>query len=253
MDLSELVLLFAGGIIAGMINVMAGGAGFMTFPLLVASGMNEIEANASNFVALVPANVAGAIVYRKQLNNPRLRLGWRLPLAALGGVTGSLALLWLGEASFRTAIPWLLLGSTILFAIAPTVRNWLTRHHGFDGARFLWLSLILEFIIYAYGGYFGLGMGFLLLATYSMFGHEDIHEANGLRNTTILVVTFIGIAIFAHAGVIRWLQCLVMMAGSIIGGYGMLRFASNLPEFWIRRLILTWAVALTAVAFYRYL
>lgn len=253
MGLSELVLLFAGGILAGMINVMAGGAGFMTFPLLVASGMSEIEANASNFVALVPANIAGVIAYRKQLTNPRLRLGWRLGLAAAGGIAGSLALLWLGEASFRTAIPWLLLGSTVLFAVAPSLRTWLTRHHGFDGARFLWLSFILEFVIYAYGGYFGLGMGFLLLAIYSMFGHDDIHEANALRNATIALVTVIGIAIFAHAGVIRWLPCLVMMAGSIAGGYGMLRFAGSLPPIWIRRLILAWAVVLTGAAFYRYL
>lgn len=253
MGVSEILLLFAGGVLAGMINVMAGGAGFMTFPLLVAAGMSEIEANASNFVALVPANLAGIAAYRKQLRNPRLRLGWRLALAAAGGTAGSLALLWLGEASFRTAIPWLLLGATLLFAIAPALKTWLARHHGFEGDRFLWLSFALEFIIYAYGGYFGLGMGFLLLALYAMFGLDDIHEANAVRNTTIALVTLIGIAIFAHAGIIRWLPSLAMMTGAVLGGYGMLRFARDLPQIWIRRLILAWAVTLTAIAFYRYL
>jgi uncharacterized membrane protein YfcA len=253
MAITEILLLFAGGVLAGLINVMAGGAGFMTFPLLVAAGMSEIEANASNFVALLPANVAGLAAYRKDLRNPRLRLGTRLLLAVAGGSAGSLALLWLGEASFRKAIPWLLLGATIIFAAAPSIKRWLAKHQGFDGERFLWLSFLLEFLIYAYGGYFGLGMGFVLLATYAMFGHEDIHEANVLRNATITVITVIGILLFAHAGIIRWLPSLVMMVGAVIGGYGMLRFARDLPQVWIRRMILVWAITLTVIAFYRYL
>ena len=82
--------------------------------------------------------------------------------------------------------------------------------------------------------------------------HEDIHEANGLRNATITLVTFIGIAIFARAGVIRWLPSLVMMAGATLGGYGMGRFARRMPQHIVRRAILVWAVLLTAVAFWRY-
>ncbi|CAN5444366.1 sulfite exporter TauE/SafE family protein [soil metagenome] len=252
MAITEILLLFAGGILAGAINVMAGGAGFMTFPLLVAAGMSEIEANASNFVALLPANIAGLAAYRKELRNPRLKLGLRLGLAAAGGTVGSMALLWLGEASFRRAIPWLLLVATVIFAAAPSIKSWLARHHGFDGERWLWLSFILEFLIYAYGGYFGLGMGFVLLATYAMFGHEDIHEANVLRNATIGLITVIGIALFAHAGIIRWIPSFIMMTGAVIGGYLMLRFASGLPQIWMRRMILAWAVTLTAIAFYRY-
>src|SRR5690242_11656658 len=109
MDLHEAILLFAGGVLAGTINVLAGGAGFMTFPLLIAAGMSELQANASNFVALLPANIAGLIAYRHELRRPNLKLGWRLPLAAVGGTLGSAALLWLGEASFRATVPWLLL------------------------------------------------------------------------------------------------------------------------------------------------
>lgn len=253
MGWGEALLLFAGGILAGCINVLAGGAGFMTFPLLVAAGMSELEANASNFVALVPANIAGLIGYRHELRRPSLKLPVRIVTAAVGGACGSLILLTLGEASFKTAIPWLLLFSTLAFALAPTIKRWLVNHHGFDGGKWLWLSLVLEFIVYMYGGYFGLGMGIILLALYAMFGHDDIHEANALRNVTICIVTLIAIVLFARAGIIRWLPSLIMMAGAVLGGYVMIMLARRVPQSWVRNAILCWAIVLTAIAFYRYL
>lgn len=252
MGWEEMALLFAGGVLAGCINVLAGGAGFMTFPLLVAAGMSEIEANASNFVALLPANVASLYGYRHELRRPTLHLKPRLAFAGIGGALGSLALLGLGEASFRVAIPWLLTFSTISFALAPTIKRWLEQRHNFDGKRWLWLSFALEFIVYVYGGYFGLGMGVVLLALYAMFGHEDIHEANSIRNATITLITLIGIALFAHAGVIRWLPSLVMMAGAFLGGYLMIKVARSVPQVWVRWGILAWSVTLTAIAFWRY-
>jgi len=252
MGWQEMALLFAGGVLAGCINVLAGGAGFMTFPLLVAAGMSEIEANASNFVALLPANVASLYGYRHELRRPNLYLRPRLLLAGIGGACGSLGLLWLGEASFRTAIPWLLAFSTVSFALAPTIKRWLEQHHDFDGRSWIWLSFILEFIVYVYGGYFGLGMGVVLLALYAMFGHDDIHEANSIRNATITLITLIGIALFAHAGIIRWLPSLIMMLGAFLGGYVMIRIARSVPQHWVRWGILAWSVALTAIAFWRY-
>ena len=108
MDIINILLLFAGGLLAGFINVMAGGAGFMTFPLLLAAGMTEIEANASNFVAVLPANVVGTAVYRHELKSVRRHLGLRLFLAAAGGVIGSWILITTGQAAFQLAIPWLL-------------------------------------------------------------------------------------------------------------------------------------------------
>ena len=108
MEAINLLWLFAGGLLAGMINVMAGGAGFMTFPLLIATGLSEMEANACNFVALLPANLVGTWVYRHELREVREHLPLRLVLAAVGGIGGSLLFVRLGEASFHAAIPWLL-------------------------------------------------------------------------------------------------------------------------------------------------
>jgi uncharacterized membrane protein YfcA len=199
LELHTFLLLFAGGALAGVINVIVGGAGFMTFPLLVAAGMSEIEANASNFVAVMPANVVGTYAYRSELASVRKHLGLRLFLAALGGIVGSTILIYTGQASFQKAIPWLLFFATLSFSVGPWFKSWLERHFNFDGSRWLWLSFILEFLVYVYGGYFGLGMGILMFTIYALFSHMSIHQANAIRNITISLMTRISILIFARA------------------------------------------------------
>ncbi len=200
MTLVSFLILFAGGIVAGMINVLAGGAGFMTFPLLLAVGLTEMQANAANFVALIPANIVGTAVYRRELREVRQHLVIRLVLAAVGGALGSLLFVWLGADSFKTAIPWLLLFATASFGLGPLLKRWLERHQNFVVARWLWLSFLLEFAVYLYGGYFGLGMGIILLAIHSIFSHMTIHHAQALRNATITLMTLIGILDLCIAG-----------------------------------------------------
>jgi uncharacterized protein len=238
--------------LGGIINVMAGGAGFMTFPLLIAAGLSEMEANAANFVALLPANVVGTIIYRKEIAEVRQHLVTRLILAAVGGTLGSLLFIWLGEASFHAAIPWLLLFATISFGTGPMIKRWLETATQFNAARWLWLSFLLEFLVYLYGGYFGLGMGIILLAIHSIFSHMSVHHANALRNITISLMTLIGIAIFAQAGLVRWGPALIMMLGAIAGGYGMAHVARKMPADMVRWGILSWSVVLTAFSFWRY-
>ncbi len=252
MSLTSLLLLFAGGVLGGVINVMAGGAGFMTFPLLIAAGLTEMEANAANFVALLPANVVGSVVYAKEIGEVRKNLWIRMILAAVGGTLGSLLFVWAGEASFHRAIPWLLMFATASFAAGPTIKRWLERHSNFDVSRWLWLSFLLEFLVYCYGGYFGLGMGIIMLAIHSIFSHMSVHHANAIRNITISLMTLISIAIFARSGLIRWLPALVMMAGAVTGGYGMAKIARVIPAARVRIGILCWSIVLTCFAFWRY-
>lgn len=252
MDWVDVILLFAGGLLAGFINVMAGGAGFMTFPLLMAAGLDEIEANASNFVAVLPANIVGTVVYRRELAAVKRHLWLRLVLAAGGGIIGSLILVHTGQASFQRAIPWLLLFATLSFALGPWIKMKLERDFAFDGSRWLWLSFVLEFAVFVYGGYFGLGMGIVMFAIYSIFSQMTIHQANAIRNVTISLMTVISISIFAQAGVIRWLPSLIMMTGAIIGGYFTASIAMRMPQVLVRRGILVWAVCLTCLAFWRY-
>lgn len=252
MDLTTIALLFAGGLIAGMINVMAGGAGFMTFPLLMAAGLSEMEANAANFVAVVPANIVGTYVYRHEIAQVGSLLPIRMMLAAAGGIIGSTLLITLGEANFHAAIPWLLLFATAAFAAGPAIKRVLEHRYAFDGTRWMPLSLALEFAVYVYGGYFGLGMSIVLFAIHAIFSSLDIHQSNAIRNATITLMTFISIAVFVGSGMVRWGPALVMMAGAWIGGYGMVRIAKTLPHAAIRRGILVWAVVMTAYAFWRY-
>lgn len=253
MTLIEMVVLFSSGVLAGVINVIAGGAGFMTFPLLIAFGMSELEANASNFVAVLPANVVGTFVYRHDLAQVRETLPVRLVLTAVGGMIGSLILTHSGAASFRAAIPWLLLFATTTFAIGPRLRIWLDRRSGFAGARHVGLQRALEFCVYIYSGYFGLGMGIILFALYGIFTQMTIHQGNAVRNVTTCLASLVAIAIFIPSGLIRWAPALVMMAGAILGGYVAVHIAKRLPARLVRLAILGWAICLTAVAFDRYL
>jgi uncharacterized membrane protein YfcA len=251
-QLHTIVLLLLGGILAGVINVIVGGAGFMTFPLLVAAGMTEIEANASNFVAVLPANVVGTWAYRAELAAVRQHLGTRLFLAALGGITGSTILIYTGQTSFQKAIPWLLLFATFSFSAGPWFKARLERHFNFDGTRWLWLSFTLEFLVYVYGGYFGLGMGIIFFTIYALFSHMSLHQQNALRNITISLMTVISIVIFARSGVIKIGPALVMMSGAIIGSYFSAKIARSVNPVIVRRAILVWAVVLTCFAFWKY-
>jgi uncharacterized membrane protein YfcA len=252
MDATTILLLLAGGLIAGMVNVMAGGAGFLTFPLLIAAGLSELEANAANFVAVVPANIVGSYVYRHEIAQVRRHLMLRFALAAAGGLTGSLLLVRLGETTFHAAIPWLLGIATLAFAVGPALKRVLERDYAFDGGRWMWLSFVLEFAVYVYGGYFGLGMSIVLFAIHAIFSSLDMHQSNAIRNVTITLMTLISIAIFSSSGLIRWGPALIMMTGAWAGGYVMIKIAKTLPTQTIRKGILVWAAVMTAYAFWRY-
>lgn len=253
MILNEVVLLFAGGVLAGVINVIAGGAGFMTFPLLLAFGMTEVEANASNFVAVLPANLVGTFVYRHELASVRKNLGLRLVMAAAGGLIGSWVLTHTGQASFQAAIPWLLLFATTSFAVGPKIKAMVDASPRFDRDNWTGLQLLLEFCVYIYSGYFGLGMGIILFAIYGVFSEMTVHQGNAVRNITTSLSSLVAIAIFIGSGIIRWVPSLVMMAGAIVGGYIALHIARRLPARYIRVAILGWAICLTALAFVRYM
>jgi uncharacterized membrane protein YfcA len=251
MGISETILLFCGGLLAGIINVIVGGAGFMTFPLLMAAGMTEIEANASNFVAVLPANLVGTFVYRKELKSVQKHLGLRLFMAAFGGLIGSLILTLTGQASFQSAVPWLLLFATTTFAVGPRLKAKIETYPQFDRSQWVWLQLTLEFCVYVYSGYFGLGMGIILFAIYGIFSQMTLHQGNAVRNITTSLSSLVAIAIFIHSGLIRWVPSLIMMSGAVVGGFIAVHIAKRLPAAWVRMAILAWAVALTGLAFYR--
>jgi uncharacterized membrane protein YfcA len=252
MTLTTAVFLFAVGMIAGFINALAGGSGFLVFPAFIAAGLPPISANASAFVSLAPANIVGFAANLPALKEAHHSLFMRTAMAVAGGILGSLILIWTGPEAFQRAVPWLLTIATILFALGPWLKARLERNYGFQGHRFPLLLYGFEFIICVYGGYFGLGMGIVMLAIYELLGQDNLLVANAVKNFVITVVTLIGILLFAAAGLIAWMPAFVMGAGTALGGYVSIMLADRVSRRLLRNFILVWAVVLTIYAFATY-
>jgi len=252
MTLTSATLLFAVGVIAGFINALAGGSGFLVFPAFIAAGLPPIVANASGFISLAPANIVGFALHFRYLQQAHHSITTRALVAIAGGTIGSLILIWSGSQAFERAVPWLLSIATLLFGLGPWLKDKLERNYAFEGRRFPILLYAFEFIICVYGGYFGLGMGIVMLAIYELLGQDNILVANAVKNFVITIVTLIGIILFASFGLIAWRPALVMAAGTALGGYASVKLAHRLPRPVLRIGILIWAVVLTLYSFWVY-
>ena len=252
MPLTTELLLFGVGVVAGIINALAGGSGFLAFPALVASGLSPIVANATNFVALLPANAVGFAANVRELKRAHHSLPVRAFVAALGGTIGALILIWSGSEAFERAVPWLLVIATGLFGAGPILKRRLVERHGFDGSRHPGLLYLFEFVICVYGGYFGLGMGIVMLAIYALLGQDDIGPANAVKNFVTTIVTIIGIGLFMSAGLIAWKPALIMASGTTIGGFISVGVQRRVPQPVLRGFIFVWAIVLTGYAFIKY-
>jgi uncharacterized membrane protein YfcA len=252
MTLTSAVFLFAVGIVAGFINALAGGSGFLAFPAFIASGLPPIVANASGFISLAPANLVGFALHTRYLKEAHHSILLRACNAVVAGALGSLILIWTGSEAFERAVPWLLLAATLLFGLGPWLKQMLERKFAFEGVRFPLLLYALEFIICVYGGYFGLGMGILMLAIYEVFGQDNILVANAVKNFVTTLVTLIGIALYSSFGLIAWGPALVMAAGTAIGGYISMTLVHRISPSLLRLMVMIWAVVLTLYAFLTY-
>jgi uncharacterized protein len=173
-------------------------------------------------------------------------------ISAVGGILGSMLLIWSGEARFERLVPWLILASTVLFAFGTWIKGELKRRSRFIGAEWTRTSSVLLFVLAVYGGYFGAGMGIVLLACLSLFGYDDLHEANAVKNAFITIFSIIGAASSSPAGS----SCGRTAGGSCRHhGGGLCRHPlcpPQVPERTLRLGILAWAVVLTGYAFWRY-
>jgi uncharacterized membrane protein YfcA len=244
----QIALIGVAAFFAGAINSVAGGGTFFSFPSLLAVGVPPIAANASNSVALWPASLSGAWAYRKELERYRRYL---LPMgivSLLGGVGGGLLLLSTKDATFSALIPWLLMFATILFAFSGRVSKWL---HGSaisapsTGAA----ALAGQAVVSVYGGFFGAGMGILMLASLAMAGHDDVHEINAIKNLLSAVIYSVTVLTFVIAGAISWPHTIIMLATATLGGYCGAAVARKIPALWLRRFIIAVGTMLTAYYF----
>jgi uncharacterized membrane protein YfcA len=241
------VLLFFAAVAGGAINSVAGGGSFVSFPALLFAGVAPVPANATNTIALWPGSLASILAYRRELGDVKREL---LPLAIaafVGGLAGSLLLLNTPETTFVLLIPWLLLFATVLFTFGGAVSRRLTH-----GARApLGVAAVVQLAISVYGGYFGGGMGIMMLAVLTLLGMTHIHRMNALKNILGALINGVAVVAFVIAGAVVWAPAVVMIAGGITGGYAGAAIARRVSPKSVRRVVMGIAWSMTAYFFFK--
>jgi uncharacterized membrane protein YfcA len=245
---TQLALVMLAALIGGVMNAIAGGGTLLTFPALIALGIPPIHANATSTVALWPGALGSMWGYRSELGGSRLwALGFALP-SLLGGAVGAWLLLRTPPDRFAALVPWLVLGATALFMVQrPVMRRFASsgrsRSSGLaDADRDTMLTrslppssiLVFQFFVAVYGGYFGAGVGILMLAALGFMGLNNIHRMNGLKNWGGLCMNAVAAAMFAFSTLVSWPIALAMAAGSVAGGYIGSRTAQRVPQELVR-------------------
>ncbi|MDB5105545.1 MAG: hypothetical protein JWP91_3234 [Fibrobacteres bacterium] len=251
MTLLQALVLFLAGILAGGLNALAGGGGFITLPALIWSGAAPILANIGGTIAVWPGLIAALFAYRRNLQGHKHPLKVYLTIAVCGGALGAFLLLFTTNAFFMALLPWLLLFATTLFISGKRITARLTAARGEGKAFPAPIVRTLLFLIAVYGGYFGGGMGIMTLAVLTLIGMQDIHEMNALKSLLVVVINGIGVAIFVASGKVEWSRCLVMTVGCIIGGYGAGNLVQRVDPAKVRILIALLASGMTLYFFIR--
>ncbi|HEY1059090.1 MAG TPA: sulfite exporter TauE/SafE family protein [Limnobacter sp.] len=245
----DFVWVAVGAFFAGAVNSVAGGGTFFSFPVLLAVGVPPVIANATNSVALWPASLAGAWAYRGEMARYKAHL---LPLAVvalLGGLLGGGLLLMTHDSLFSQLIPWLLLLATALFAFSRPLSKLAARWGGQGHQHFGVGGLLVQGLVSVYGGFFGAGMGILMLASLSIQGIDDVHELNALKNGLSAVVYSVASVTFIVAGSIWWTHTVVMVVAAAVGAYLGVVVARRIPAQWLRACIVLVGLVLTVVYF----
>jgi uncharacterized membrane protein YfcA len=246
----RLLSLIAASILGGAVNALAGGGTFLVFPALVLAGIAPITANATASFLLWPAGLASAWVYRNDIPNDRRLLSIMSVVSGIGAIAGSFVLLRTSNATFSGLVPWLLLFATLNFTFAKQLRNLAS---GASHRASLALLLVGQLAISFYGGYFGTGMGVLMLALYLSATGKDVHVANGLRLVCATVINAAAIVIFAAKGAIDWKVGIPMLVAALIGGYFGAVLVRRLNAESARRWVMIYAWGITVWFFARQL
>jgi hypothetical protein len=248
------VWLVVAAFLAGVLNAIAGGGSFLTFPALLGVGIPPVQANATNTVALWPGQLTAVAAYWSGIQK-NMRSAWPMALAGLlGGTAGAVVLLNTPQKTFMRLVPWLLLFAASMFAASGPVTRWLERRKGTMQAPSQPRQLPLFFATVAvafYVGYFGAGAGFLFMTMLSLFGYQDIHDINALKVLANLMANGVAFLIFVMDGQVEWHFCLLAMVVCAIGGYSSARFAKLIPQKVLRSLVVVIGLSMAAWFFWR--
>ncbi len=262
----NILVLLAASVLGGTLNGVAGGGSFITFPALIYVGVPPIQANATSTAGLWPASASAAWALRQELARQNKKLLLVLGLSSfVGGVAGAILLIKTPQATFTLLIPFLMLLATVLFAISPLVNARLKqralarqKERGAEGSepRLSWFSLIgialLQLVISTYGGYFGGGIGILMLASLGLMGMQDINEMNAVKNALAACINGVAIITFIVLGAIVWQYVLIMIVGTLAGGYGGVYYARKLDPRIVRGFIILVGCVMTVYFLFKY-
>ncbi|HET6878939.1 MAG TPA: sulfite exporter TauE/SafE family protein [Pirellulales bacterium] len=243
--------------VAGAINSVAGGGTLLTFPALIAAlgGTAEaaVLANATSTVALFPGSLAGMAGYRRELLAARSWIKLLLLPSTVGGLIGSLLLMLLPAESFKLLVPWLLLTAAVLFWLQPHVARRIVHDASAntDGPQHVLLVATLQLFVAIYGGYFGAGIGILMLAALGLMGLHDIHQMNGLKTLFGSAINGVAVVVFIASGKVQWPFAAAMAAAAIAGGYGGAHVARRLDRNFVRRVVIFIGLALATYYLYQ--
>ncbi len=255
----ETLALFSSALAAGAINAVAGGGTVLTFPVLLAGGCGAVVANATSSFALTVGTAGSLFGFRRHWPSTRLWLSRFLPGSILGGLLGSALVHLQGEALFVKAVPWLLLFATSLFLAQKPLQRWtehrLRRASSPLAAPTLPIAtcIALQAAVALYGGYFGAGIGILMLAILAFMGLTDIHQMNALKNMLGATINATASLYFALSGLVDWHRASIMIAGALIGYWLGAHFSQKIPQSTVRSLVVAIGLAISAAMFWNML
>jgi uncharacterized protein len=238
--------------LAGVMNAMAGGGSFLSFPAMMAMGVLPIQANATNTVALWPGQLTSVATLRADLR--RDILPTVVIASILGGVSGAVILLKTKQVTFLHILPWMLLSASLLFGISGPISRWLrarsTQHHPQRTPALLPLFCALLPVCF-YIGYFGAGAGFLIMSALALFGVEEMHQLNSLKVLAACLSNLCAVITFILSGAIIWHYCLISMVFAAVGGYLGARYARRMNADVLRVVVVTTGCIIAAYFFWK--
>ena len=251
----EIIGLATAAATAGAVNAIAGGGTLITFPALLAFGTPAVVANATSTLALVLGTAGSVYGYREPIRAVTPWLRRFVPVSLLGGLLGSILLTQTGEQVFARLVPVLLLFATRLFLLQGAFRRLAGLAEPTAATapphRAVWAAVLFQFCVALYGGYFGAGIGILMLASLGFLGLTHIHEMNGLKTVLGLLINLVAALWFVWAGLIDWPRAGVMTVGALGGYFLGAHYAQRIPQQRVRQIIAAIGLVISAAMFWK--
>jgi uncharacterized membrane protein YfcA len=255
LDFPHAAVAFGAAFLAGAINSVAGGGTLVSFPTLIWLGLPSVAANATSTVAIWPAAVSSMFGYRRELGATAPRMLLLVIPSLVGGIAGALLLRWTPPAVFDALVPFLILFATLLFMAQEAIQRRLKTANAGARTSSRWLlgAMLFQLMVALYGGYFGAGIGILMLAALSILGLTNIHQMNGLKNFFGGCINGVAALYFILARMVYWPFVILMAVGAIAGGYSGAGLARRLGQKAVRRMVVAIGFGMAVSLFVKFL